>query len=86
MIAIAAQQGDASLAGMLLQKLDDLHLRPEDLNTQDKAWLLAAAAALNGQNATADLTVNGKASRISHCRQLSAPEPGQPHRRLRYQQ
>ena len=60
MIAIAAQQGDASLAGMLLQKLDDLHLRPEMLNTQDKAWLLAAAAALNHQNATADLTVNGK--------------------------
>ena len=75
MIAIAAQQGDASLAEMLLQKLDDLHLRPEILNTQDKAWLLAAAAALNNQNATADLAVNGKAMQNLALPTAFAPSP-----------
>jgi uncharacterized protein YfaS (alpha-2-macroglobulin family) len=61
MIAIAAQQDNISLAGALLQKLNGLKLQPADLSTQDKAWLLAAAAKLNGQQAkNANLTVNGK--------------------------
>lgn len=63
MIAIAAQQDNASLAGVLLQKLNNLKLKPDALSTQDKAWLLAAAAGLNGQHATANLTVNGKAEK-----------------------
>lgn len=60
MIAIAAQQNDVSLAGTLLNKLNGLKLQPEYLNTQDKAWLLAAAASLDKQSKTIDLTVNGK--------------------------
>ncbi len=63
MIAIAGQEGDASLAGTLLQKLNDLHLRPNSLSTQDKAWLLAAAAALNNKSVSANLTVNGKSGK-----------------------
>jgi uncharacterized protein YfaS (alpha-2-macroglobulin family) len=60
MIAIAANQNNASLAGTLLAKLNTLKVKPDDLNDQDKAWLLAAAAALNNQNATVNLTVNGQ--------------------------
>jgi uncharacterized protein YfaS (alpha-2-macroglobulin family) len=61
MIAIAGNEGDASLAGMLLQRLNDLHVPTDSLSTQDKAWLLAAAAALNHRSATATLSVNGRA-------------------------
>lgn len=60
MIAIAAQQGNVSLAGALLTKLNEMNLDMDDLNTQEKAWLLAAAAALDNQKATINLTVNGK--------------------------
>lgn len=60
MIAVAGQDGDAPLAGTLLTKLNDLHLRPDDVSTQDKAWLLAAAAALNSGNPVANLTIKGK--------------------------
>ncbi len=63
MIAIAGQQGDISLAGTLLDKLNALKLDPFEINTQEKAWLLAAAASLDKQNKTIDLTVNGKQMR-----------------------
>lgn len=60
MIAIAGQQGDVSLAGTLLDKLNAMKLSPYQMNTQEKAWLLAAAAALDKQHKTINLTVNGK--------------------------
>lgn len=60
MIAIAGQEGDVSLAGTLLDRLNALDVKSYDMNTQEKAWLLAAAASLDKQAKTIDLTVDGK--------------------------
>jgi uncharacterized protein YfaS (alpha-2-macroglobulin family) len=60
MIAIAAETGNPALADTLLGKLNALNLSIDELNTQDKAWLLAAADALDRGAAGVRLTVNGK--------------------------
>jgi uncharacterized protein YfaS (alpha-2-macroglobulin family) len=61
MVAIAAEQDDTKLVGTLMDKFNALKLNNDDLNTQDKAWLLAAAEALNKNLGEIALTVNGKA-------------------------
>lgn len=65
MIAIAADTGDSDLANSLLTKLTTLKISPDDLNTQDKAWLLAAATALNKNAPAITLTLNAKPVNLS---------------------
>jgi uncharacterized protein YfaS (alpha-2-macroglobulin family) len=61
MIAIAADTNNPDLANQLLVKLAGLNVNPEDLGTQEQAWLLAAAAALDKNAASISLAVNSKA-------------------------
>jgi uncharacterized protein YfaS (alpha-2-macroglobulin family) len=65
MISIAADIGNADLANTLLAKLSALKLNTDDLNTQDKAWLLAAAYALNKNAQNISLAINGKPVSLS---------------------
>ncbi len=59
-IAIAGDEGNTALAGSLLNRLNGLKLGIDGLNTQDKAWLLAAAAALSKNGSNIALHVNGQ--------------------------
>ena len=76
-IAIAAEQGDTALVNTLLIRLNRLHLNTDDLNTQDKAWLLAAAAALNKNSQNVSLTLNGKPLSGLSLPAAFAPTPAQ---------
>jgi uncharacterized protein YfaS (alpha-2-macroglobulin family) len=60
MVRIAADENNGALVGQLMQKFNNLHVGANDLDTQDKAWLLAAAYELNKNLAPVTLTVNGK--------------------------
>jgi len=60
MIAIAAGTNNPDLANQLLVKLTALNVKPENLSTQDQAWLLAAAAALDKNAASISLALNNK--------------------------
>jgi uncharacterized protein YfaS (alpha-2-macroglobulin family) len=60
MIAIAADTGNSDLANQLLSKLAALKIDPATLGTQDEAWLLAAANALNKNATNISLAVNNK--------------------------
>jgi alpha-2-macroglobulin len=60
MIRISADEGDNELANSLVQTFDALHVSTNDLNTQDKAWLLAASYELNKAMPSVSLTVNGQ--------------------------
>ncbi len=60
MIRISADQGNNELANSLVQKFNALHVGASDLNTQDKAWLLAASYELNKTTPSVALTVNGQ--------------------------
>ena len=59
MVRIAADENNGALVGRLMQSFNNLHVSPNDLDTQDKAWLLAAAYELNKNAAAVTLTVNG---------------------------
>ena len=61
LIAVAAEIGDDQTAATLTQRLSDMKLSADKLNTQDKAWLLAAAHALNTDNSGRSIAINGKA-------------------------
>lgn len=60
LIAIEAEIGDADLAAALVTRLNAKHVPVDLLSTQDKAWLLMAAHALNQTGLTAHLEINGK--------------------------
>ncbi len=76
-IAIAAEQGDTKLVNTLLIRLNQLNLNTDDLNTQDKAWLLAAAAALNKNSQNISLTLNSKPLTGLSLPAAFAPTPAQ---------
>ena len=59
LIAVAAESGDAATTAALLDRFRALSPKADELNTQDKAWLLAAAHALNSETRGRRLTVNG---------------------------
>ncbi len=61
LIAIAAEIGNDTLADTLLARLRERHVPVDRLNTQEKAWLLAAAHALNRGQGTQRFAVNGAA-------------------------
>ena len=61
LIAIAAETGNDALANRLVERLRAMHLPIDRLNTQDKAWLLAAAHALNRNAASQTFVVNDAA-------------------------
>ncbi len=61
MIRIGADEGDETLVDALVQRLAALHETPDELDTQDKAWLLAAAYELNKKIPAADFVVDGTA-------------------------
>jgi uncharacterized protein YfaS (alpha-2-macroglobulin family) len=61
LVAIAAEVGDEGIAQRALQRLVALKLSSENLNTQEKAWILAAAHALNKEDSGHALAVNGTA-------------------------
>jgi uncharacterized protein YfaS (alpha-2-macroglobulin family) len=60
MVRIAADENNGTLVGQLMQSFNNLHVAADDLDTQDKAWLLAAAYELNKNAAPVTLTVNGQ--------------------------
>jgi uncharacterized protein YfaS (alpha-2-macroglobulin family) len=60
LIAISAEIGDSKTAAMLIDRLKALSPSAERLNTQEKAWLLAAAHAFNADNRSRALSVDGK--------------------------
>ncbi|MEJ0069693.1 MAG: hypothetical protein WDO24_14265 [Pseudomonadota bacterium] len=60
LIAIAAEVGATDVVTALVPRLQRLKLAPEMLNTQQKAWLLAAAHAMTRGEAALDLAVNGQ--------------------------
>lgn len=60
-LAVAAETGHGEVAAPLLERIDRAHLSPDDMNTQEKAWLLLAAHALAKQGGTRVLAVNGAA-------------------------
>ena len=60
LIAIAAETGDAASAAALLDRFRALSPSADRLNTQEKAWLLAAAHALSTDTRGHGLTVNGE--------------------------
>ncbi|MBV9523884.1 MAG: hypothetical protein JO010_13880, partial [Alphaproteobacteria bacterium] len=59
LIAVAAESGEQKLAAALLDRLRATPLSAENLNTQEKAWLLAAAHALNKGDGARSLSVAG---------------------------
>jgi alpha-2-macroglobulin len=61
LIAVAAEIGDRQIAATLIERLKNLGPDPERLNTQDKAWLLAAAHALSRNESARALAINGEA-------------------------
>ncbi len=60
-LAIAAETGHADAAAPLLERISRDHPDPERMSTQEKAWLLAAAHALNKQGGTRALAVDAAA-------------------------
>jgi uncharacterized protein YfaS (alpha-2-macroglobulin family) len=60
LIAVAAEIGDDHVATVLLDRFRALDLSVDRLNTQEKAWLLVAAHALNKDTRGRALAVNGK--------------------------
>jgi uncharacterized protein YfaS (alpha-2-macroglobulin family) len=60
MVRIAADEGNDGLVDTLMQKFNALHVTADALDTQDKAWLLAASYELNKKLPSISLTVNGK--------------------------
>jgi len=59
-VAVAAEVGDQEVAQRALQRLVSLKPSSENLNTQEKAWILAAAHALNKEDGGQALSINGK--------------------------
>jgi alpha-2-macroglobulin len=58
--AIAAESGETQLAIGLIERLRGTHLNIAHLDTQEKAWLLRAAHALNKEGGPAGVTINGE--------------------------
>ncbi len=58
--AVAAELGETELATRLIERLRGTHQQIEYLDTQEKAWLLRAAHALNKEGAPARLAINGQ--------------------------
>lgn len=59
LLAVAAESGATADARTLRQHLAGLHPATPDLNSQEKAWILLAAHALNADEHARALTVNG---------------------------
>jgi uncharacterized protein YfaS (alpha-2-macroglobulin family) len=76
MVAIAADEGNDGLADALMQKFNALHVGTDDLDTQDKAWLLAASFELNKKTSSVTLRVNGVGQTLAMPAAL-APTPAQ---------
>ena len=58
-LAVAAETGHDAVAVRLLDRLRRADLKPEAMNTQEKAWLLMAAHALAKRGGTRTLSVDG---------------------------
>jgi uncharacterized protein YfaS (alpha-2-macroglobulin family) len=60
LLAVAAEVGDDDVARRALEKLVALRPSSEKLNTQEKAWILAAVHSLNRNDPARSFDVNGK--------------------------
>jgi uncharacterized protein YfaS (alpha-2-macroglobulin family) len=60
LLAIAAESDQLAEIQPILPKLQELSRSPDDLTTQEKAWLLAAVHAVSANEGDIGLTVNGK--------------------------
>lgn len=58
-LAVAAETGQDGVMATLLQRLGRRHLQPDQLNTQEKAWLLMAAHAMAKGGNTRTLSIDG---------------------------
>jgi alpha-2-macroglobulin len=61
LLAVAAESGETDITEEARQRLVSLAPSSEDMNTQAKAWVLAAIHALNHDDRALSLEVNGKA-------------------------
>ncbi len=61
-LAVAAETGHDAAVSTLMARLARQHLDPDQLNTQEKAWLLMAAHALAKRGTTRSLALNGNAA------------------------
>jgi uncharacterized protein YfaS (alpha-2-macroglobulin family) len=61
LLSIAAEVGEADIAQRLMDHLIQLNPSSAELDTQDKAWVLAAAHSLNADKEARSITVNGTA-------------------------
>ena len=82
LLAVAAETGHGDVVASLLDRLDQRHLDPEQMNTQEKAWLLMAAHALAKQGGTRMLSVDhGAAETVALPLCPVALRPGDQRRR-----
>jgi uncharacterized protein YfaS (alpha-2-macroglobulin family) len=76
MVRIAADEGNDALVDALMQRFNALDVSADELDTQDKAWLLAASDELNKRLPEVSLAVDGAAKTVNMPAAL-APTPGQ---------
>ena len=60
-LAVAAETGQDAVTASLLQRLSHQNLQPDQMNTQEKAWLLMAAHTLAKRGASRTLSLDGEA-------------------------
>jgi hypothetical protein len=58
--AIAAEAGETDTATVLIRQVGNVDAYADHVNTQEKAWLLRAAFALNKNSQAVSLTINGR--------------------------
>jgi uncharacterized protein YfaS (alpha-2-macroglobulin family) len=76
MVRIAADEGNTGLVDTLMQKFNALNIGADNLDTQDKAWLLAASDELNKKLPSVTLTIDNKPQTTAMPAAL-APSPAQ---------
>jgi len=62
LLRVAAEAKQTTLVNRLFQRLDVTHGLPDDLTTQEKAWLMLAEHALSEHRTPVKISVNGKAT------------------------
>jgi uncharacterized protein YfaS (alpha-2-macroglobulin family) len=76
MVRIAADLGNDALVNALMQRFNALHVGADALDTQDKAWLLAASDELNKKLPSVALAVDGAQKTVPMPASF-APSPAQ---------
>ncbi len=76
-LAVAAETGQDAAVATLMTRLQDEHLDPNRLNTQEKAWLLMAAHALSKGGVVRTLALDGHDAQTVSLPYAVSPTPEQ---------